>query len=299
LIIRTLDMNGRQHPRATLNPLFLHLALPPDAFKLARMTVTGPNAAVLIVVDLWGYRMDSLWVFDWTNGRAEMRLKGLSITNIVFVDEFHLATCSSSPRDKDAYCLGLHDIRRGSSHVSFELPPHAGSSHFDPGLFCYPHPGPISTFHGSATHAVLAMTIRQRDTMTTSLLVVHPQSLYDMIGREDSYVRWEQWKDKAGLLGTFRGDPENDLQITAGLRLMTPLGQWYRHEGNPMLRLHTFRPCISPRDKTCHKMRFRTAEVPFNIPGSSANLTPMISEENILWIDNGHGDAPRLTVFSV
>lgn len=246
------------------------------------------------------------------------------------------------PRHRHSYCLGLHDLRQRSSHVLFELPPHSSPTLFNPALFCCSYPGPVSAFNGSPAHAVLIMVILERDNIQTTLVAIHPQSLCDLMEREDSYVRWKQWEDKAELLAAFWGSPEKELQITAGLRLITPLGWWHIYGKNPRLRLHTIQPWMSPRsvptvtvargysrrdnsrgDTTCRSVRIRTKELRFSIPGSSHNLMPLISEENILWIDvrcmlnclfsrpvstnfplrpltqSGSGDAVRLSIFSV
>lgn len=53
----------------------------------------------------------------------------------------------------------------------------------------------------------------------------------------DPYIRWGQWKDKAELftLGTLWDEPGNELQMTAGLRLIVPEGQGQSHNMDPKL----------------------------------------------------------------
>jgi len=47
LAVRIFDMYGRQHPLLHLEKLIL-----PGTFKSARIAITGPNAAVPVIVDL-------------------------------------------------------------------------------------------------------------------------------------------------------------------------------------------------------------------------------------------------------
>lgn len=234
------------------------------------------------------------------------RLERQGITNTAFIDEFHLVTSSLDPRGKRSYHLGVHDLRQRSRHVLFELPPHSSPVYFNLGLFCYPYSGPVSAFHGSPTHAILTIVILEKISTGTTLVLVHPQSLYGLMEQGGSYIRWEQWKDKAEMLilGTFWGEPDNELQITAGLRLITPANGWYNHKNNPRLWLYTFQPWMPPRsapavipicddsrgdgsrgDAKFPCVKFRAKEHSFRTPESSQGLLPLISEEHILWID--------------
>lgn len=321
-------MHGRKHPRSSFLSLSLRieeLQSPGTSIKLAQVKIAGPNVTVLVVLDLEreGGCKDLLWVFDWTNGQLKLvcpplwystkcqflngsqRLERLDIRNVTLIDEFHLVSSSLNPQDKRSYCLGVHDLRQRLPRVLFELPPHS-SPYFNPGVFCYPRSGPVSTFHGSPVNAILAMVIHECLSKGTTLVVVHPQNLYSLMEQGDPYIRWGQWKDKAELftLGTLWGEPGNELQMTAGLRLILPAGRRLNHTANPNLWLHTFEPWRPPRSvltvtpvcgcsrKTDSRgniqrpgMRFRTEDISFHVRGSSPFPLPLISEEHILWID--------------
>ena len=322
-------MHGRQHPRSFLPSLFLHieeLQLPGTLIKLARTTIAGPNVTILVVLDLErkGGCKDLLWVFDWSNGWSKLvcpplwypaeceflnfsqRLERLGIRNVAFIGESHLFTISLDPQNKRSYCLGVHDLRQRFPHVLFELPPHSCPTYFNPGVFRYSCSGPVSEFHGSPTNAILTIVVHEKIIMGATLVVVHPQSLYGLMEQGDSYIRWEQWKDRAELfkLRTLWGEPGNELQMTAGLRLITPASRGHSHREDPKLWLHTFQPWIPPRSVSaitpicdysrgdnfrgnakCAGMRFRTEDLSFHVQGSSPVLLPLISEEHILWID--------------
>ena len=151
------------------------------------------------------------------------------------------------PKDGRSHRLGVHDLRQRSRKVFFDLPPHLGPTSFDPVLFCNPYPGPVSAFHGSSVNAIFVMAIHERITKGSTLVVVHPQTLCAFMERGNLCSPWEEWKDAVGLFvpGAFWGEP-NDLQITTGLRLISPVSLWVDHK-NPKLRLHTFQPWMPPR----------------------------------------------------
>ena len=178
----------------------------------------------------------------------------LGIRNVAIIDEFHLVSSSLNPQDKRSYCLGIHDLRQIFPRVLFELPPHSFSIYFNPLVFCHPRSGPVSAFHGSPANAILAIAIHQRPSRGAILVVVHPQSLYNLVEQGDPYIRWGQWKDKAELftLGTLWGEPGNELQMTAGLRLIVPEGQGQSHNMDPKLWLHTFQPWMPEVSAYCH-----------------------------------------------
>lgn len=77
LAIRVFDMYGKQHRQSDFRLLFLplqKLRLPGTFIKSVRITIAGPNLAVLVVLDInhEGGCEDLLWVFDWTNGRPKL-----------------------------------------------------------------------------------------------------------------------------------------------------------------------------------------------------------------------------------
>ena len=263
-------MHGKQHPQSFFRSLFLHIEelRRPGAFiKLTQITIAGPNVAILVVLELEheGRCQDSLWVFDWTSGWSRLvclpfvvllwilifdgfqRLERLDINNIAFIDGFHLATSSLNPKDGHSHRLGVHDLHQRSHHVFFDLPPHLSPAYFDPLLFCNSYPGPVSAFHGSSGNAILVMAIHERIAKGPILVVVQPQTLYAFMEQGDLCIPWEEWKDVAGLLmpGAFWGEP-NALQITTGLRLISPAGLWTDGK-NSKLWLHTFQPWMPPR----------------------------------------------------
>lgn len=70
-------MHGRQHPQSFFRSLFLYIEelRRPGAFiKQTRITVAGPNVAILVVLELEHENrcQDSLWVFDWTSGWSRL-----------------------------------------------------------------------------------------------------------------------------------------------------------------------------------------------------------------------------------
>lgn len=75
--IHIFDMHGKNHQKSDFPFPFLSLQklrLPGTSIKSVRITIAGPNFAVLVILDIdrEGGCEDSLRVFEWASGRPKL-----------------------------------------------------------------------------------------------------------------------------------------------------------------------------------------------------------------------------------